>query len=177
MVLTDGSHPQFGEEIRTADYKVQLSNFDSNLHLLVTQGLLNLRQDMGFDQMRFYCHKATPGRVFHIATKTNPLGKAVVQYFTGITNTPPQACDSYTAFPDDNSLTSGSCMKWGLDYPTNNLWGKYQTIQTEVKMYKKFVIWKTSGVKYAVSMGTSDYFCDDATKEVSPGDKWEFYVR
>ena len=127
---------------------------------------------MGFQQFRFYCRKATPGRVFHIMTKNTSLGEAVVQYFTGNTNVPPQACDSFTALPDDNSTLSGKCMEWG--YPTMNTWGKNATTRQNIKLYKKFVLWRT---KSAVSMSRSDYFCDDLTKNGTDGDTWEFYVR
>ena len=101
-----------------------------------------------------------------------------MQYFTGNTSVPPQACDSFTALPDDNSTLSGECMKWG--HPTKNTWGKNawgenSTTPQNIKMYKRLVLWKSE--KHAVAMGHSDYFCDDLTKDGSDGDKWEFYVR
>ena len=46
-------------------------------------GFRDHRAVMGFEQMRFYCHKKIPGKVFHVATKPNSLGEAVIQYFTG----------------------------------------------------------------------------------------------
>ena len=172
VIFSGGFQPTNGEEIQTTDYRIQLSNYSSNLHLLVTEGLKNLRSDMGFQQFRFYCRKATPGRVFHIMTKTTSLGEAVVQYFTGNTSVPPQACDSFTALPDDNSTLSGKCMEWG--YPTKNTWGKNATTRQNIKLYKKFVLWRTES---AVAMSRSDYFCDDLTKNGTDGDTWEFYVR
>ena len=178
VIFSGGFQPTNKEEIQTTDYRIQLSNYNSNLHLLVTEGLKNLRSDIGFQQFRFYCRKATPGRVFHITTKITSLGEAVVQYFTGNTSVLPQACDSFTALPDDNSTLSGECMEWG--YPTKNTWGKNacgenSTTLQNIKMYKRLVLWKSK--KHAVAMGHSDYFCDDLTKEGSDGDKWEFYVR
>ena len=172
VIFSDGLQPTKEEEIQTTDYRIQLSNYSSNLHLLVTDGLKNLRSDMGFQQFRFYCRKATPGRVFHIMTKNTSLGEAVVQYFTGNTNVPPQACDSFTALPDDNSTLSGKCMEWG--YPTKNTWGKNATTPQNIKLYKKLVLWRTES---AVAMGPSDYFCDDLTKNGTDGDTWEFFVR
>lgn len=173
VIFSDGFQPTNGEEIQTIDYRIQLSNYSSNLYILVTEGLKNLRNDMGFQQFRFYCRKATPGRVFHITTKTTSLGEAVVQYFTGNTSVPPQACDSFTALPDDNSTLSGECMEWG--YPTNNTWGKNATTPQNIKMYKRLVLWRPG--RHAVAMGHSDYFCDDLTKNGTDGDTWEFYVR
>ena len=172
VIFSDGLQPTKEEEIQTTDYRIQLSNYRSNLHLLVTEGLKNLRSDIGFQQFRFYCRKATPGRVFHITTKTTSLGEAVVQYFTENTSVPPQACDSFTALPDDNSTLSGECMKWG--YPTKNTWGKNATTPQNIKLYKKLVLWRTES---AVAMGPSDYFCDDLTKNGTDGDTWEFFVR
>lgn len=61
--FSNGQQPTNGDEIQTADYRIQLSKYSSNLHLLVTEGLKNLRSDMGFQQFRFYCRKATPGSV------------------------------------------------------------------------------------------------------------------
>ena len=173
VIFSDGLQPRNREEIQTIDYRIQLSNYSSNLYILVTEGLKKLRSDIGFQQFRFYCRKATPGRVFHITTKTTSLGEAVVQYFTGNTSVPPQACDSFTAQPDDNSTLSGKCMEWG--YPTNNTWGKNATTPQNIKMYKRLVLWRTE--KHAVAMGHSDYFCDDLTKNGTDGDTWEFYVR
>lgn len=172
VIFSGGFQPTIGEEIQTTDYRIQLSNYSSNLHLLVTDGLKNLRSDMGFQQFRFYCRKATPGRVFHITTKTTSLGEAVVQYFTGNTSVPPQACDSFTALPDDNSTLSGECKEWG--YPTKNTWGKNATTSHNIKMYKRLVLWRTQS---AVAMGRSYCFCDDLTKNGTDGDTWEFYVR
>ena len=171
--FSNGQQPTNRDEIQTADYRIQLSKYSSNLHLLVTEGLKNLTSDMGFQQFRFYCRKATPGRVFHIATKATSLGEAVVKYFTGNTSVPPQACESFTALPDDNSTLSGKCREWG--YPTKNTWGKNATSPENIKMYVRLVLWKTE--RHAVAMGYSDYFCDDLTKDGSDGDKWEFYVR
>ena len=54
VIFSDGLQPTKGEEIQTTDYRIQLSNYSSNLHLLVTDGLKNLRSDMGFQQFRFY---------------------------------------------------------------------------------------------------------------------------
>jgi hypothetical protein len=41
--------------------------------------LLALKQDMGFTQMRYFCRKASVGRVFHIMTAKNESGFDVVR--------------------------------------------------------------------------------------------------
>jgi hypothetical protein len=50
------------------------------IYELVNQpGLLQLKQDMGFTQMRYFCRKASVGRVFHIMTAKNESGFDVVR--------------------------------------------------------------------------------------------------
>ena len=70
---------------------------------------------MGFQQLRFYCHKKKVGTVVHVMTNINPLGEAVVNYFVddSLISARPQACGSYTALPDDNSTLSEDCSKLG----------------------------------------------------------------
>ena len=140
------------------------------------KGFKRLRNDMGFKQMRFYCHKKIPGKVFHVATKANSLGEAVVRYFTGKTTTPPQACYSFSAFPDDNSTLSLKCADWGVINANSGSWGKNRTIT--LNMCNRLVVWKVTAEKqYVVAMCNNDYFCEDFAKQGSPGDEWKVYVR
>lgn len=120
--LTDGSFPSKNQQVKVLDYREQLQNYNSNDHVLSMNGFMDLRADMNFEQMRFYCHKKIPGKVFHVATKTNSLGEAVIQYLTGETTTPPQACDSFSTFPDDNSTLSLKCTEWGI-LQLRDIWG------------------------------------------------------
>jgi len=138
-------------------------------------GFRDLRAAMGFEQMRFYCHKKIPGKVFHVTTKTNSLGEAVIQFFTGKTTTPPQACDSFSTFPDDNSTLSRKCAEWGaFRYPDS--WGRNST--TALNMCHRLVVWRVINENiYAVAMCNNDYFCEDTVKQGSPGDEWKVYVR
>ena len=151
-------------------------NFSSHYHVLTMNGLLGLRTNMGFEQMRFYCHKKIPGKVFHVATNKNPLGEAVLQYFTGNTTTPPQACDSFSTFPDDNSTLSRKCAEWGDPF-NSNFWGKNLT--SKLQMSTRLVVWRPPpGAKpYIVAMANNDYFCEDNEKQGYPGDEWKVYVR
>ncbi|KAL9973081.1 hypothetical protein ACROYT_G019491 [Oculina patagonica] len=173
--LTDGSVISNEQTTQVTDYREQLTNYGSNYHVLKMNGLLDLRTDMGFEQMRFYCHKKNPGKVFHVATKKNPLGEAVLQYFTGITTTPPQACDSFSTFPDDNSTLSRKCAEWGVPF-NSDFWGKNKTYPTN--MYVRLVVWKPPDrTPDIVAMYNNDYFCEDNVKQGSPGDEWKVYVR
>ena len=99
--------------LKASSYK-ELSKYADYRLKVPSRVLLQLRKDMGFKQLRFYCHKKKVGTVFHIMTNTNPLGEAVVSYFAEETKPPrPQACGSYTVLPDDNSTLSQDCTKLG----------------------------------------------------------------
>lgn len=49
--------------------------------LLTTHRLNQLKQDMGFSQIRFYCFQRTIGRVFHIMTINDSMANEVVKFF------------------------------------------------------------------------------------------------
>ena len=173
--LTNGSLPSGDQQVAVLDYREQLQNYNSNDHVLNSKGFVDLRENMGFEQMRFYCHKKIPGKVFHVATKTNTLGEAVIQYFTEKTTTLPQACDSFSTFPDDNSTLSLKCAEWGaVNAP--GTWGKNKT--TALNMCNRLVVWKVNtNNNYVVAMCNNDYFCEDFENQGSPGDEWKVYVR
>lgn len=172
--LINGSLPSKTQQVEVIDYREQLKNYNSHDHVLKMKGFLDLRADMGFEQMRFYCHKKIPGKVFHVATKTNSLGEGVIQYFTGNSNNKPQACGSFSMFPDDNSTLSLKCAEWGsTSYPDS--WGKNKT---SLNMWNRLVIWRsTTEETYMVAMCNNNYFCEDTAKQGSPGDEWKVYVR
>ena len=173
--LTDGSPPSKEQQVGLDDYKEQLKNYSSHDHVLKMKGFLDLRADMGFEQMRFYCHKKIPGKVFHVATKTNSLGEAVIQYFTGKTTNPPQACDSFSTFPDDNSTLSLKCAGWG-NLQDTDIWGIDKSYA--LSMSHRLVVWRaTPQEPYVVAMCNDNYFCEDYSELVSPGDEWKVYVR
>ena len=92
-----------------------LSNYRDHRQIVPSTVLLGLRNDMGFKQLRFYCHKKKVGTVVHIMTNTSPLGESVVMYFIDdkLDSTRPQACGSYAVFPDDNSTISEDCSMLG----------------------------------------------------------------
>ena len=173
--LTNGSFPSKNQQVTVFDYREQLQNYNSNDHVLSMRGFMDLRADMNFEQMRFYCHKKIPGKVFHVATKTNSLGEAVIQYFTGETTTPPQACDSFSTFPDDNSTLSLQCTEWGT-LQLRDIWGINNSYA--LSMSFQLVRWITTSKElYVVAMCNGYYFCEDSEKQGSPGDEWKVYVR
>ena len=88
-----------------------IANYENSL-IVKAAILWQLREAIHFNQLRFYCLMKSVGRVFHIATKRDPLGEGVVQFFTNTTKMP-RGCGSFTAFPGDNSTMSKNCQEWG----------------------------------------------------------------
>ena len=101
-------------------YRTILQAYTSNNQYLLRSGFNQLKQDMGFTQIRFYCFKNATGRAFHIMTNEDTNGTKVVNFFTTSDNIP-VACGSFTRLPDDNSSLAVNCDKWGQ--PTKNRWG------------------------------------------------------
>ena len=93
------------------DYRV-IDNYKNNQTLLTNSALHKLRTHIHFTQLRFHCHKKN-GSTFHIVTKTDEKGEAVIQYFTGQTETVPTSCGSFQKMEDDDSELAKSCSWWG----------------------------------------------------------------
>ena len=75
-------------------------------------GLTALHKEIGFTQIRFYCHKSVPGITIHIMTNLNSYGKKVVEFMTSLEiSIRPGSCNSYTTLPDDNSILN-QCDLW-----------------------------------------------------------------
>ena len=89
VTLTDGSLPSKEQQVGVVDYGEQLKNYSSNDHVFNMRGFIDLRENLGFEQTRFYCYNKIPGKAFHVAAKGNSLGEALFQYFIGNTTTPP----------------------------------------------------------------------------------------
>ena len=92
----------------------KVDSYKSNNLVLNNSALNDLKTLMPFTQMRFHCRKPG-GSTFHIVTTGNSTGEAVVQYFTGQTNTMPDSCGSYIKLWDDNSNLANLCADWGYE--------------------------------------------------------------
>lgn len=154
----------------------QISEYGSNNLRLAQSGLMKLRSQLNFTQLRFYCRKLQSGRTFHVATVGNKSGEAVVQYFSGQTDVMPESCDSFRRMDDDNSVLSMNCDRWGNDNGDYvGKWGHYKR-KNEKRMYDHaaFVAHKNLWV-----IGSQHQLCDDKTGDytLSPGDFWKVYVR
>ena len=163
--------------IIVSDYRMiseQVENriFDANC-------LTKLKQDMGFDQLRFYCRKKSVGRTFHIMTKNNTLGQNVVRSMIKKFFPLAHACGSYTVMPDDTSILSQNCLKWGYRNGYNvNQWGSnYPRQNGKTRLFQRSAFAKINGTRHIISYLPTDYYCDDFRSTVSAGDKFELYVR
>ena len=92
----------------------KVDSYKSNNLVLKNSALNDLKTLMPFTQMRFHCRKPG-GSTFHIVTTGNGTGEAVVQYFTGQTNTMPDSCGSYIKLWDDSSKLANLCADWGYE--------------------------------------------------------------
>ena len=157
------------ESVHSDSYREILPKYSSNEHLLKIDGFSKLKEDMGFTQIRFYCFKKAPGRVFHVMTNKDSTGTDVMKFFT-TSNTKPVACGSFTRLPDDNSSLAVNCNKWG--YPGSNKWG-HSLFVNQLRLYERPIIWfSKKGYRIYKS-----YRCDDNEDSVSLHDTWQIFVR
>ena len=150
-------HSLSDEKKTSNSYKAILPKYSFNNQYLQRKGFNQLKQDMGFTQIRFYCFKKERGRVFHIMTKQDTKGANVVKFFTA-SNATPVACGSFTRLPDDNSSLAVNCGKWG--YPNKNRWG-HSSFLTEDRIFKRPFTWAYTRF-YQFASG-SLYQCDDTS--------------
>ena len=156
-------------------YRQILPKYSINEHYLLRSGFNQLKQDMGFSQIRFYCFKKTTGRVFHIMTSNDSMGNNVVKFFT-TSNDLPEACGSFWRLPDDNSSLAVNCHQWGS--PKINKWGHKTKGLTTDRLYRKPMVWSnTRFFRFTLGNGLC---CDDnglSENVGSHGDKWQIFVR
>ncbi|KAL9961080.1 hypothetical protein ACROYT_G029961 [Oculina patagonica] len=158
--------------VNSESYREILPNYNSNYQFLLRNGFNQLKSDMGFTQIRFYCFKKKRGKVFHIMTNKDAKGTNAVKFFT-TSDTMPQACDSFTRLPDDNSALANKCCDWGWQ-PTNR-WGHPSNLNDK-RLYTRPILW---AYKRYFSFSGDNLSCDDNTDDLamSIGDIWQIFVR
>ena len=159
--------------IEVSDYRMISEQVENRI--VKNDGLVKLKQDMGFDQLRFYCRKKSVGRTFHIMTNNDTLGRNAVRSMTETFEPQAQACGSFTALPDDTSVLSQNCAKWGYMSGFNaNRWGSNYP-----GMYKKNRLYRhpASCAGHDICFLASCYTCDSNSAVKSTGDTFEIYVR
>lgn len=153
-----------------------IGNYRSNEMGISKGSMKKLRTHLSFKQIRFHCRKQQ-GRTFHVITAANSTGEAVVQYFTGQTNTLPASCGSFQRMDDDNSQLSVTCDRWGYDgaYYVGK-WGHHMK-QGRDRMYNHAA---SVPFEYSWAIVKGLWFCDDDgnnTLTKNSGDFWRIYVR
>lgn len=157
------------DEVKTSNsYREILSNYHSNNQYLLREGFNQLRKDIGFREIRFYCFKKKRGRVFHIMTNKEAH---VVRFFT-ISDAMPKACGTFTRLTDDNSTLAVNCNKWG--HPDYNRYG-HKNFLTDDRLFSRPLMWRST--RFYRFIGNSPYQCDDVDEGMSLGDTWKIFVR
>lgn len=174
-VVTDPT--SFSPMIRAKDFTM-IQNYSNGLVRIDIPAIRQLKQLINFTQIRYFCHKKSTGRTFHIMTKNDPHGKRAVKYLIEDPSVQPRACGSFVAFPDDNSFLATNCAKWGNDGSSGecNKWGYFKH-KGIFRIYNDPILWEG---KHYVNLKTSVLACDDlitAPLPLSKGDKWQLFVR
>ena len=163
------------------DYR-QISDYKNQKLALSTYALRDLRSKMSFNQLRFFCRKKIPGRVFDIATnRTTSLGELVIKYFTAQTNTFPKSCGSYYRLPNDNSTLAGQCSQWGREskkYFVGQWHHDGFSVESRLFNHAAFVGGKAH---WLIGQSNGRWECDDFEKTsgytISRNDFWKIFVR
>ncbi|PFX19659.1 uncharacterized protein LOC111337884 isoform X3 [Stylophora pistillata] len=152
----------------------KINNCHKEKVFISENAMKELRSHLSFTQLRFHCSKQR-GRTFHVTTVANSSGEAVVQYFSGQTDTRPLACGSFTRMDDDDSKTAGICNLWA-----EQRWGIAEPVNKRLNDHVNFV----SGTHHWVLRdGSHRWECDDTNYpgveyfDLSPGDFWKVFVR
>ena len=159
----------------TSSYK-DISNYKDHRQKMSQADLAELRNIVGFKQIRFYCHKKKVGTVVHFMTNVSPLGEAVAKYFIDSNRelTRPQACGSYTILTDDSSKLTKSCSKLGWNGTHAD--GKWSSPSGGEPLLKPMQL----RGKFRFHSFPSRRDCDDwksTDSSLSAGDTWAVFVR
>ncbi|XP_031564447.1 uncharacterized protein LOC116299869 [Actinia tenebrosa] len=170
--LTLKGPPSSGFAVYT-NYR-QISNL-STYEFVSQPALLQLKQEMGFKQLRYYCRKASVGRVFHIMTAKNDSGYDVVRYMIVNASSPATACNSFIRLADDQSMLAANCAKWGFQNEGTNYdtWG-HSSFTGPWRPYKYVAFWSGTHVNSFID---GDEKCDDNVSGGQAGDTWKMFVR
>lgn len=152
----------------------KIDNYRNEKMIIVNSAINELRSHLSFTQLRFHCSKQY-GRTFHVTTVANSTGEAVIQYFTGQTETMPASCGSFERMKDDNSHLSRNCAQWGKDDEGNFHSGTWSHQgKSELHDHPAFIL---NAYHWVTLPDQHRWECDDLLNLPSPGDFWRVYVR
>ena len=146
-----------------------------NQNMIIANSAINeLRTHLPFTQLRFHCNKKQ-GRTIHVVTAANSTGEAVIQYFTGQTETMPASCGSFERMKDDNSFLSRDCAQWGRNDEGHYYSGTWSHQgMSELYEHPAFIAYSYHWVTHT---GQNRWECDDFSSQRSSGDFWRVFVR
>ena len=159
----------------------EISNYHNNRMGITTSALNELRTHLNFTQLRFHCSKQRThnGRTFHVTTVANSTGEAVVQYFSGQTDTMPYSCHSFVRMEDDDSYLAKQCSQWGND--GSHFVGKWGHISKQGETSRMFDHTAFVAHLYHWTITKGIWACDDKSNSdfipLSQGDSWKILVR
>ena len=151
--------------------------------MVVTKSAMNeLRANLPFTQLRFYCSKQQVGRTFHVITTANSSGEAVVQYFSGQTDVLPDSCGSFMRMKNDNSMLAKLCNQWGIQDGVDKV-GKWSAdlyvANGDVRLYRR-AAFVPGAYRWVLNSFDSKWDCDDYHRDglsTVSGDFWKVFVR
>ena len=172
-VITGSSH--YNQLSVVTSYR-GISHFHSNKMVITSNAMKELYGDLNFQQIRFHCRKKV-GRTFHVVTAANSSGKAVVQYFIGLTDVLPDSCGSFVRMEDDDSRLARRCSEWG-----NGRSGKWSRTEgnghnARERLYDNAVFIHNELTWNLLLTNPSQSECDDFPVSPSSGDFWKVFVR
>ncbi|XP_031567526.1 uncharacterized protein LOC116302384 isoform X2 [Actinia tenebrosa] len=154
-----------------------ISQYDDPKLVIQPAALKELRNRLGFNQMRWFCYKKSVNRKVHIMTKATASGESVIRYFSESPPVPAKACISFQLLPDDTSELARNCDGWGG--PDNfDEWGRRDR-SGETRVQYDVIRWQKNGISVNhFSMYPGQYLCDDGALSItSVNDTWAYYVR
>ncbi|XP_032236165.2 uncharacterized protein LOC116617535 [Nematostella vectensis] len=154
-----------------------IAQYNHGMLLIEESGIQQLRDFIGFTQLRWRCHKLRVGRTIDIMTTNDSMGAAVVDHFL-VRYAPPPACGSFVRLPGDNSTLTQNCAKWGKTSSSVeiNRWGHYEYYGNK-RMYERVCVWSGHLALNMSPATTNPLMCDDKENQLSIGDKWQLFVR
>ncbi|XP_048589710.1 uncharacterized protein LOC5512551 isoform X1 [Nematostella vectensis] len=167
---------------RTPNYTRITENIAHEDLLVTTSGLANLQKDIGFDQLRFYCRKQAVNRTVHITTNKDEKGRQAIRCLLETPDPRTVACRSFTRLPDDDSILTQNCDKWGNNCPNTpcNHWG-HTGFNGNLRVYCRLAFYKDSdGIvrTFGVLPARNELWCDDHRHDnLRHGDKFSIYAR
>ena len=152
----------------------KIDSYRNHSMIIASSAINELRSHVPFTQLRFHCNKQH-GCTIHMATAANSAGEAVIQYFTGQTETMPASCGPFLRMKDDNSFLAQQCDRWGRNDDGQFYSGTWSHQgMRESYDHPAFIV---NSYHWVTHPAVNRWECDDFLIEPSSGDFWRVFVR